>query len=381
MITLLSPLWGGEGAPRAFLLALLILLGATLTGCRHPIVHAPERHSVHIPALLPLHPAWAEIKALDAQLAKLPTLPAPPSIRPTPLPATFTPPGGLPPNLIASQEKLVHDDAAHYIAQLESALDLRARELVNSKQRAEEQIAAAKYKVALEKKETELRNANEAEAKEVRKDVNRLDYRNQALDSQIRVYSTSGLNARRMIDDAKQQQAIVNQQIDANNARIDALLHADFRGLAEAALQSYRKQLDAATAAGIQQFTREQAAHDQQELEQATQRLNTLPSAIPKLADPAGDWNSPRAVPLVLPPMPSLASDYSQAQGSVAVGQSHLRDQLLSERAHLLSVIQEDTRKAVVQIARKQGWILVPEGQANDWTNAVKSALQSQWRR
>src|SRR4051812_28711072 len=88
---------GGEVAKDAPLLALLstTLLICVCAGCNRPALTLKGRQSVRIDALLPLHPAWAQVESLDRIRAQFagqpppngvvaPDLPALPAAFPTP---------------------------------------------------------------------------------------------------------------------------------------------------------------------------------------------------------------------------------------------------------------------------------------------------------
>src|SRR5690242_14913393 len=115
---------GGATARAALLLALFGMGLAVGAGCRRETPPAALR-SVRLEALLPQHPAWAQVKSLErtiAQFASAPAQAAGLQYATSPLPPPFTPPVALPANLGAERDRRIQEDARRYIRQLEDSL-------------------------------------------------------------------------------------------------------------------------------------------------------------------------------------------------------------------------------------------------------------------
>lgn len=372
---------GEERAQRAALLALITICcaPALCAGCRHDPTLAVPRHSVRISALLTLHPAWAQVQRLTGALDEV----APPSVEPrfTPvqLSAPFTPPAGLPPSRVADHEKIVHEDAARYIAQLESSLATRNRELTEAKKHAADQLARTQYNTALEKQTGALRDAAVVQARVLQQQLNQLNYRLEALASQSRVYASSGFNARRLIDDVRLQQGELDRRVQLKNTEVTGVLKADFKGLAENSLKGLKQSLDVEAANEVSQFQLQQSHTDGQEIAEARARVDAQPTPIPALMDHSGEISNPGAAALIqavgVPDNSVFTRGDAERLRAARVRTLGLR----SEIDRLTTIITADTRKAVEEIARKEQWIVAPEGAAADWTSRVAEELRAHW--
>jgi hypothetical protein len=169
----------------------------------------------------------------------------------------------------------------------------------------------------------------------------------------------------------------VDRRVQLKNTEISGVLHADFKGLALESLKSYRQQLDAAADSRVADFQRRQALADQQEISEAKTRVDSQPTPIPALVDRSGAISNPGAlVQGVSAPsaavFASTASDMSKADRAA-------RQALQSDIDRLKKIIEEDTRKAVDQIARRERWAVSADPATRDWTARVAAELRSQW--
>ncbi len=291
---------GKERAQRAALLALVtVYCCRRVSGCRHGESAVLPQHSVRFSALLPLHPAWEQLRRMEEEAEEIPAAQVDVRIEPVVMTEPFAPPQGLPPNRVADHEKVVHEDAARYIAQLEASLAVRNRELTDAERHAASQLARTKYNTAIEKRTNELRDDAVSKSKVLQQQLQQLNFRLEALASQARVYTTVGPNARRMLDDVKLQQAEVDRQAQLKNTEITGMLRADFKGLAEESLKGYKSQLDAEAATHAADFQLRQSRADEQEISQARARVDSQPTVIPPLVDRSGEISVPGAVALV----------------------------------------------------------------------------------
>jgi len=388
MVNISKPGLGRKRTRLAVPLALstVCIVATCCAGCRRDAVVVLQQHSIRLSALLPLHPAWAQLQAMQALAKSEPAVQVELRFTPVVLSAPFTPPRGLPPNRVADHEKVVRDDAARYIAQLEASLAARNREFTDAERHAAEQIARTEYNSVFDKRVIELRDAAVTNARVLQKQVEQLNFKLDSLASQSRVYTAVGPNARRMLDDVKLQQSELDRRIQLKNTEIAGVLHADFKGLAQESLKSFRDKVDQEAASRIADFQHRQSRADEQEVAEAKTRVESQPTPIPPLLDHSSDISDTAGVPLT----PGAAAlDRKVGLPADAVFDLPMRDisranqdqkralQKDIDRLHTMIVV--DTRKAVTQIAQREQWAMTSRSTADDWTERVAAELRSQW--
>ena len=378
---------GGATARTASHLALLTTLMYLATGCRTATPSLPATHQyVHLEALLPLHPAWAQVRALDiaqghlhAAQAQASTLQYPL----TPLPEVFTPPVTVPPSLAAERDKRVQEDALHFVQQTEQALIAKNNDIMQRFERNERRQNAAQYARAFADRELKLNAANEQEANQLTERVNTLGFRQVALRTQIEAY-TNRLNQdprNPVVQDAVRQEALVSEQMSALTDQRKAILARNVRALAVEQLAPQKLQWQQESDARLAARKNELADSVRQQVDQARARLKNDIKPIPPLASAPLPPAEPQATPLPLPLAPDAAGSIGHAQAQLSAAMAHEQQAWQLQRDALLAAIRADTMQAVTQIARKQGWNLVPVGHGGqDVTPQAAGALRAQWQ-
>lgn len=377
---------GGAVTWNASLLALLATMSCVLPGCRNAAPLQAPRQYVRLESLLPLHPAWPQVQALDAAQARFPAAQAQASTLKyplNPLPAVFTPPVTIPPSLAGERDKRVQEDALHYVQQTEQALSAKNIDIVKRLERHELRQTEALYSHALADRELQLSAANEAEANQLESRINTLGFRQVALRTQIDAY-TNRLNqdARNpIVQDAVRQEALVSEQMNALEDQRKAALARDVRALAVQQLAAQRRQWQAESAARLQARKTELADSVRQQVEQARARLKNEIKPIPPLESALLPPAEPQATPLPLPLAPDAAGAIGHAQAALGAAMGQERQAWQAQKDALIAAIRADTSQAVAQIARKEGWHLVPAGhKGQDVTAQAAGVLRAQWR-
>ena len=366
----------GEGGARtALLLALICITGQVVGGCRREIVPLTSRRYVRLDALLPLHPAWSQITALENVQAGF-SVPAREMTSgvpafPTAFPFTQT----TPENLANERQKRIKADAAEYLKQWTAFLT------ADNAQRLEREVQARqRHDDALNRQDLVQKTA--ALKLDAAKTTGKLDHEIYLLGFLEVDYGSQG---RAFIGDSRRN-AIANaaktrDRITALKKQRDALSQQDFRAAASEQLQSVRAQRIADAASFRRRRESELAAdlqgqvtNRQKQLAESSQAIGILGRNLP--TQPPSQTGPPPA-----PPDMAAVSQIARAQADAAQGQQHTQEMIQRER--LLAAIRLDTEKAVAQIAEREGWQMVPEGspRAADATEAVAKSLRAQWQR
>jgi len=378
---------GGAPARSAPLLALLTTIAWMPLGCRRETPSLPATHQyVRMEALLPLHPAWAQVQALDASQRIFPAAKAQASTLKypqNPLPEVFTPPVTVPPSLATERERRVQEDALHFVQQTEQSLTSKNVDIMRRFERIEKRQTEARYSKALADRELQLNAMKEQEADRLQARINTLGFRQVALRTQIESY-TNRLNQdprNPVVQDVVRQEALVSEQMNALEDQRKAVLKRDVRALAVQQLSAQRKQWQDESAARLQARKMELADSVRQQVEQARARLKNDIKPIPPLASAPLPPAEPQATPLPLPLAPDAAEAVRKAQSQVDAAMGQHRQALQAQREALLTAIRADTTQAVAQIARREGWNMVAAGRSgSDVTAQAAGALRDQWQ-
>ncbi len=378
---------GGAVAQNALLLALLAAVLWALTGCSNSAPSLPStRQYVRIEALLPLHPAWAQVQALDAAQVRFPAAQTQASALKyplNPLPEVFTPPVTVPPSLAGERDRRVQEDALHYVQQTEQALTVKNIDIVRRFERNEQRQTEGTYSRALADLELKLTAANAQESDRLEARINALGLRQVGLRSQIEAY-TLRLNQdprNPVVQDAVRQEALVSEQMNALEDQRKAVQARDVRALAVQQLAVQRGQWQDESAARLQARKKELADSVQQQVEQARARLKNDIKPIPPLASAPLPPVDPLATPLPLPVAPDAAVAIGHAQAALSTAMAQEQQAAQIQKDALIAAIRADTLQAVAQIARKEGWNMDPAGhKGRDVTAVAAGALRAQWR-
>ena len=379
--------WGETAARSVTLFALLAALSCFAVGCKNAApTLVSTRGYVRLEALLPLHPAWAQVQALDAAQARFPAAQVQASALKyplTPLPVVFTPPVTVPPSLAAERDRRVQEDSLHYVQQTEQALTAKNIDIMKRFEQQEQRQTEGIYSRALAERELKLSVANEQEAKALAARIDTLGFRLVTLRIQVDAY-TSRLNQdprNPVVQDAVRQEALVSEQMNALEEERKTVADRKVRPVAEQQLAAQRRQWQEESAVRLKSRKMELADSVLQQVEQARTRLKNAIKPMPSLANILPPTVNPQATPLPLPVAPDapVAIGHAQAQLSAAMVQEQRAWQ--AQRQALLTAIRADTAQAVAQIARKEGWDLLPAGSAGkDLTTQAAGIVRAQWR-
>lgn len=361
-------------------LALLSVISSACSGCsKQPPPSDPIR-LVRMNALLPLHPSWPQLEALQSK-SDLHTALVWNSLsfHPFDVPGLMDVPSGLPASRVADHERTVREDSALYLAKLESEFMARSVELVEAKRKSEEQATRTEYNTAVQQKEVELRQLAAVQAKALQTRLNTLNYRAESLASQARVYSSPGINARRLLEDVRLQQVELDRRIQLLNTEIEGVSKADFVGLAKESLKSVHTRLVAEADARVAKFKEAQLGEDRKELEAARARVDAQPTPISALQEHVVDEHLTGAAPLSLNVNAPVRSDGGSSSNETALAATlqNLDDSKFSQRYR--AMLEADVARTVDRVARENHWHIVYSGNAIDATDKVASQLKLMW--
>ena len=372
---------GGEVATCALLLALMSLTAfmSVCSGCRPPSIISSGRQSVRTDALLPLHPAWAQIESLGrirAQFAaqSLPNGVVAPDL--SSLPVAFPPPKDLPNS--TPEQRLQHAEASsdQYLKQLADTLRLQDEAYVARLSRRQAQSIQATYAKELSAREAAIRAERMGKALQLDNQITRLKFRDVAFQTQIRVYKGQALR------DAQLQHDALLSQIKTLTGQATTLLVPS--GISNAALAAVKPRLEELRRQADQERERELAARASRratQLEQEKSKLTFNADPLPPINETPLPAPDSRETPLVLPPGTQVGAAFQSADNALRAKRVQQEAAWSRQRARILAAIAADTEKAVEQIARQKGWNLVSPGTrgAQDETDTIKPLLRQQW--
>jgi hypothetical protein len=357
---------------------LVILLGAGgigLTGCNRSEPPPAPRYTVQIDRLLPLHPLWTQVESLDSIGRRLDTTQPPVMAwEERPLPPAFPPPAPVPADLARERQRRIEADAQRYVQQLEDFLRDRMEETLARLDRAGRKAAEARFAGELARRIQEKEAENKRLADALLPEITRNEYREIALDTQIRIFKGQAL------EDARIQRNQVQSRLLVLRRQRTELL-ADVRPQVEKEMGPRRQAMLAEVDADIARRRKEEEKDIAKALTVARERLRAEAEAIPPLEQVAVPAPEPQDAPTA-PAAPDPAN-LLPAKNTVAIVQTQRRREREAQRKRLVAAIQEDTYKAIAQISRQQGWQLVAPGtpRSADRTAAVADALRAQWKR
>ena len=370
---------GGEWARGALRLAFVFIAWILAAGCRQAPTLLSARHYVRLSALLPLHPNWAQIVSLQRKEAAFATASAQAARlqwAASPLPGPFSPPKTLPLNLIRERQARLREDTDHYIAQLGTYLHDRNAAQITREERAGQKQVEAQITQEAAAREEQLRAGNAIKAAVIARRIGRLGFRDVALRAQMRVLTD------RPLVDARLQERQVHTEIDSLTAQREALLTADVSAQVAREIQPRREQLLTDLRARMQKQLDALNTSMTQRMQRVKARLEALAGSVPAESGIAPPTGKAPPAPLTVSTWPQTVRAVRTAQAQVGAALTQRRADWQTQRARLMAVITKDTQEAVMQIARRQGWTLVPQGslRATDATDAVAQALRTQWQ-
>ncbi len=362
-----------RGRKKFFFLLLGVLILEGGAGCRKSVLLPPDlSRSVRVEALLPLHPLWKQVEALDRTAAvprRTPVTLAPLAIPSLP-PLEFheTPAE----NLSLERQRRIQDDAQKYLAQLETYLRNNSKqrlagEVRNFRRVREGQFAQKVVQRAEESQKAALNRKIEIEAR-----MRVLQYTGVAYESQIRRIAIGP--TREQIETRLRE---TRREIESLTSERDAL-PTDFTLLAQLELQPERNQIRVEVETFRKRRAEELEAEVKQRLTTRSKLLLEQPESISALSEIPPAPSLPLSQKTVAPlpaTLPPAAPSVSPLPGRAG--------NLLPQKAALMEVIRRDMERAVLQEAKRQGWKLVsPEIKGSiDVTEEMRPLIQKQWTR
>lgn len=376
---MLPPAWRGFPRPvRVLALALLVPVGGA--GCSHPpLLAAPHRY-VRVDALLPLHPSWDQIRALDRELARLKTAPAQSGAfqyEPYPALPVFTPRISSPTNLAVERAQQVKEDAKRYVASVTNTVRNSNRSILAIERRREQRRIDAAVAARVADATQEMRNVNAVRMFAIAERLRSLAFRDIVVQSQIQDLEQAHTRDLKPLRDAQAEHAAIVAEAARLRAENAALRAQDVATTIARKRDAFYREERARSDERIAKREEELNAELQDKVAAAMskQRDTAIPAPVaPRLPPP-----DPRATPLPLPPEPqvTLVSASSRVQSALA-RQSAL---WVAQRKALIDEIRLDTMKSVQQAANRRGWKLenAPAPGVADGTTEMADDLRAQW--
>jgi hypothetical protein len=375
---------GGADSRAPLLIIAVTACLLTAAGCRRN--NSPgivqSNVAIRLSSLISLHPAWNDIKEIDALIAQAKNLPsnkgsAPAPIAlasvsmPPPLPASLDPrPAGVPSIETARQtgQKRVKD--------LQASMEEHNQDLVEREQQVLEKrmttaVAAERARLAALPPEI----VETPEQKTERAALRKLQFEQIALESEVKILTEPALTPVLLrLAGIKEQVRLAEARLRPPVQQVDVAL--------EKAVASFRQQKEAESAATLK--TRADDLHTR-----SSEVINAYRSRLSsRLADVKPV--TPAAVPAARPvpdlqiPSPAQAASVMPVTGSpaAAVTANNL-NQLLAARQRLVQFVTDDLRRRVDRIAAQRNWKVtytaVPA--PNDYTDRAAELLKQDFVR
>jgi len=335
---------------------------------------------VRLEALLPLHPAWEDVRQIDALLAHTRRLPSPSAQASLPLdevalPSPLKTDGSIPMNLAKARAERTVPAALERVERLRTALDVLNSRVVRREQTAGQKVVAAD----VARQEADLRAGLEAEERRIRAQVPEtlrdLQFREIALQSQV-----DGLPEPHR-SEAQRKLDRVRQEIEAIQAAREAGDEAARQRVARQ-VEDYRQERRARETERLDQLrarlnreTDQIVAENQEEARRSLGRLKALAMpSVPRSADV-------RAKRLPSPAEVAAGVAPTTAERSAAATSDEIAA-LTSRRQRLLHFITGDVRRRVENLAAQKQWRIAfaPASGLPDMTAQVVAALREEWK-
>lgn len=375
-------------------LTLTALLLSLLTGCHKDasrlVIHAGG--SVRLEALLPLHPAWEDVRQLDALLASPRRRPQPLPIQPplsldeVALPSPLRTEGTVPANLARARAEQTARPALERVERLRTALDVR-----NDRIMQRERASGQKSVVAdVARREAEIMARVDAEERRIRAQVppplRDLQLREIALQSQVDALPEPHRS------EAQHRLMATRQEIEQIRTTIEAGV-ADVRRRAAQEVDAYRNARKAEEAerlrhlqARLDRESDQIVAENEEEVRSSLNRLKALalpsvpysPAVYPtRLPSPA------RVAARASPPVADFGLRWRHEHATPAVAPTSDQTAALNaQRRRLLDLITRDVRRQVERLAVEKRWNLSFASAPGlpDMTEQIAAHLRDAWR-
>lgn len=370
----------GEAAARGILLlAFFLLFAAGLSGCRSAAPAVP-RYFVRLEDLISLHPLWKQYFAQERTRLVFPTAVATTVLSGTGtrLPAPFAPQEVTPLRPTITQLRPFEDNTRAYLSRVVERLRRNNRRILTREERAERERIEEELEALRLKLETAYRAENLKEIRRIEREIYLLGFREVVYRAQARVLADQPLI------DARIQLEQVERQIAANRERAAALpdtvqpkVQAEVNKERSARLDVLDQKLQ-----DRQEKLDQTADRLEQQLSQrpviTEERLLANRASIPPITRPQAV--SPPT--LALPPASDQTPDFLRAQALVQAAETVSRDSPAARQSRWMALIREETRRAVEEIARREGWqpVIVETPGVFDRTEIVAESLRNYWR-
>lgn len=359
-------LWEAKKGSVVFWLAATLL--GLVGGCRpkQPALRiCYVRLSALLPYSLPLYPSHVNPPAL-------------PSLQQTAFgafPQTFASPPAIGAMLAEERRQQLTADAARYIARYKEALE-DAATLDMARYKKEQEIAAQEQ---LLKASSSIRTDIAAKLRQQLSDLQHqqmvLQFRQAAVQTQVRASSAPLANSQTRQDALLQQQLIAQQLAQVENKRRLLLAQADKS--IEGAIAQTQQQIEGELQKRLANYKNQQEEEIARKAMEAAAAQATLQQEVNLPLAPLPKPPTKNRVPLPLPPISVDASALKRAQQQVQ--QSEIKegpqtDKMIKEFFQLrMKVLQQE----VNSIVQQQGWRLVPPNTpgAFDATTFVQTQL------
>lgn len=388
---------GGVMARWALLLALLNIWAFT-AGCRNSVGPATPRRYVRLEALLPLHPSWSQVAALErdgaparSQGESLPAL----QLESLPMPAAIAAADKLPANREKAREarlaaderrrERIAQDAQRRVGKITEELDRRNQDILRrqaKEARKEYEARAGALSVEIQ---SQLPGRLLVGTHDFDRRISRLEFKQQAFRSQLNTVGQTLADAQNQvtavqnaIDGLKVARANKEQEIRTAAARELEDRKAAFARTQQQEQASMKLRLETRLAQRKRDL--EALAASQIKRQEGRLRVETDADAL-ATASPLPNSAAPPGLPA--DPQSFIASARSDARMQSRFALARRQELLARQRAGLIAMIRQDTAKLVQQIAHRGGWKLVNEGTpgAADATQQTAEALRELWRR
>jgi hypothetical protein len=367
---------GGERSIPALLALVAICLVVPGCGKKPP---PPPKCYIRMDALLPVHPLWSQMAALDSAAAVTRTATdRVDALNPTSLtsPPLIQPPLGIPASLERERRARMSQDARVRIAKISDRLRRRNAEILGAEEQTARKELAARIERARFGSNARMPGVLAQIAMPYDRKLFALGFKADAYRSQTRIS-----NGQVLADAQLQLNLVENMQKQLADER-DAK-EADARSREETRLLTQGLQWTHETSARM-------AARGKELDAQITRQIFNEEMALRSQAEPIPPLGGTVKVngAFVLPPLPAATGPQANAQKLAARSQvAAARDErlrgLLVQRERTLAVIRQDILNAATVILHQHGCSFVPEGTrgATDGTQVVAQALREQWQR
>jgi hypothetical protein len=328
--------------------------------------------------LLPEHPEWQQVIALDRQQAAVVSGPPPPAgvvLAFAPMPTNFVPPQRIPPSLARERERRLAENNARYVARFRRRLDIRNEEVFARYVKEQSAALDTDYVRILSAEEARRLAAQSLALRAIDARINGLQLRNEALNSQVKGFSGQAKQ------DAISQETLLNGML-ARLATERSQLAQSVEPAAKQAVAAERARLQAAMEAALAKRRADLASDSERQAQAELVRLQKVPAVVPAIGSGGVVQRDQRETPLPLPTRDETVRALRVAEQHSVSSTVEERRLWQHQRERVIAGIRADVEQAALEVATSQGWKLVAAGTSGafDATARVRRAVRAQWR-